>query len=60
MKKKLVFEVKEGTCEDCDRCPFNGTFDTGDVICETLGVSCRKYDLSTLKFIGEYEEDTKV
>lgn len=53
MKKRLIFEVEEGTCEDCACCPFNGTFDTGDVICETLGVSCRKYDLSTLKFIGE-------
>lgn len=60
MKKILIFEVKEGTCEDCGLCPFNGTFDNGNVICETLGVDCHKYDLSTLKLIGEDEEDTKV
>ena len=58
MKKKLIFEVEEGTCEDCARCPFDGTFDNGDMICETLEVDCQKYDLSTLKFIGEEDENS--
>lgn len=53
MKKRLIFEVEEGTCEDCGYCPFNGTFNNGEVICEILGVGCKNYDLSTLKFIGE-------
>lgn len=56
MKKRIIFEVETGTCEDCGFCPFNGNFDNGNVICETLGVDCHKYDLSTLKLIGEVDE----
>lgn len=66
MKKQLIFEVEEGETPDCKSCKFSRLIelDYGDeYICEN-GLDdifdCEKYDLSTLKLIGEYEEDTKI
>lgn len=60
-KKKLVFEVEEGTTQNCKSCPFSKLIDTDygdDYVCEN-GIDdifdCEKYDLSTFKFIEEEE-----
>lgn len=45
MKKRLIFEVEEGKT-DCRKCPE-------EVRCDKQLIDCGKYDLSTIKFIGE-------
>ena len=49
MKKKLIFEVEEGVT-NCSLCPE-------EVRCDKQLIDCTKYDLSTLKFIGEEDDD---
>lgn len=61
MKKRLIFEVEEGTTKDCEHCKFGQCkySITGEEnwSCQNMfeeGVlDCEVYDLSTLKFIGE-------
>lgn len=50
MKKILKFEVEEGDTK-CSQCPE-------EIRCDRQLIDCKKYDLSTLKFIGE--EDAQV
>ena len=57
MKKRLVFEVEYGHT-DCNDCPLFGTNLCADYQEEKL--NCNLYNMLTLKFIGEYEEDTKI
>ena len=57
MKKILKFEVEEGQSQDCEICPFDGLIYT-DPVCKVLKLDCKKYDFSTLKFIGEDEKDS--
>lgn len=54
MKKKLVFEVEEGNtnCLSCAISSYCITKETLD------NIPCDKYDLSTLKYIGEDEKDS--
>lgn len=47
MKKRLIFEVETGKT-DCSKCPE-------DARCDMQLIDCCKYDLATLKFIGEEE-----
>lgn len=59
MKKILKFEVEEGNTIYCDKCPFwviSEDEDTCGDRNETF--NCSKHNLATLKFIGEYEEDS--
>lgn len=58
MKKRLIFEVEEGVIH-CDNCPFgvglgviDGRVQYSCKDAETY-FDCNKYDLSTLKLIGE-------
>lgn len=67
--KRLIFEVEEkperGTDAwiNCRGCPFlvegDGWFDC-NLDFDRFGIPCQEYDMNTLKFIGEYEENTKV
>lgn len=64
MKKRLIFEVEEGVCH-CAKCPFgvvNVIYNLPQYSCASSidHLSCKKYDLATLKFIGEDEKDSKV
>ena len=60
MKKRLIFEVEEGVCH-CDKCPFGVKigmiYNRIQYSCKdtTDHFYCNRYDLSTLKFIGEEE-----
>lgn len=58
MKKFLKFEVEEGSCSDCDKCPFGPRPEYqlhGCHYAERLSLDCDKYDLSTLKVIEDAE-----
>lgn len=54
MKKRLVFEVEEGPTIYCDKCPF-WVIKEDEATCgdRNENFKCTKYDLSTLKLIGE-------
>lgn len=53
MKKRLIFEVEEGNTK-CDKCPFRAISENDDMCGDRNETfDCCKYDLSTLKFIGE-------
>lgn len=61
MKKRLIFEVEEGDTSCNDKCPFFTLTDFGEVCGNKNDVfDCCDYDISTLKFIGEYEENSEV
>lgn len=45
MNKRLIFEASEGET-NCGQCPE-------EVRCDHQLIDCKKYDLATLKFIGE-------
>ena len=53
MKKILKFEVEEGKT-NCENCPFCASY-YGEEICpdQDGNFNCKKYDFSTLKFLGE-------
>lgn len=56
MGTRLIFEIEEGSCSDCDKCPFGPRPEHQAYGCsyaEEISLNCDKYDLSTLKFIGE-------
>ena len=57
MKKRLVFEVEEGDTTSCEECTLS-VYDGDECVyrcCDLADckLSCKKYNLSTLKFIGE-------
>lgn len=55
MKKILKFEVEEGNIE-CEKCPFRVWYRDEYICRDKKGYfDCKKYDLSTLKFIGDDE-----
>lgn len=56
--KRLIFEVEEGLTI-CVNCPFS-LRDEIHTSCGDRGsiFNCGKYDISTLKFIGEHEKDS--
>lgn len=49
MKKRLIFEVEEGDT-NCLTCSLYQGCGRNDDLCN---IPCDKYDLSTLKFLGE-------
>lgn len=55
MKTILKFEVEKGTtiCTN-DMCPL---YNLEGVCTKMFGVDCNKYNLATLKFIEEVEEE---
>lgn len=60
MKRILTLEVEEGGTLDCKECPFavkrlDETCGEYEYICnvEKNPFNCSKYDLTTLKIIGE-------
>lgn len=70
MKKRLIFEVEEGETMECNSCAFSELVECDYDecyhnelhVCENGLKSifdCDKYDLSTLKFIGEEEIEHK-
>lgn len=54
MKKILKFEVEEGKTTSCYSCPFSEDREVFGIKCKKpIGISCDKYDFTTLEFIGE-------
>lgn len=67
-KKKLIFEIEEGKTKDCENCKFGQCKYGGNGeeywvclnVLDEEGLDCEKYDFSTLKFIGEDENNSEV
>ena len=65
MKKILRFEVEEGDTPSCEKCELSA-YDGEECIynCCFLArreekLNCAKYDMSTIKFIGEESNESK-